>query len=123
MDYEKGGQDTDAKGQVKHHLVRVKVLFVVTKIGVEGEVCIWVAPIGIRVRVHRPFSVADRPWDRIVTARKRPDLDGVAPFVHGEIPTARKVERSAVGCVAQKGVGEADPAPFVVFDGRVAIGV
>lgn len=123
---EKGGKDTDAKSQVNHHLVLVKVLLAVTIIGVHREVRIWVAPRGIRVRVHcrssRP-TVADHPWDRGSTSRKRPDLDGVAPFVHDEIPTARKVERGAKGCVALKRVGEADPAPLVVFDGRVAISV
>ena len=113
MGNEKGEQDTNAKSQVKHDSMRVKVRFVVTKVGVEGEVRIWVAPRGIWL--HRPslwHTVPDHRRDNR-TSRKRPDLDGVAPFVHDEIPTTPKVEREAVGCVRRMGVGELDPAPFV----------
>ena len=120
MGNEKGGQDTNAKSQVKHDLMRVKVRCVVTKVGVEGEVRIWVAPRGIWF--HRQSSwhtVPDRQWDS-QTSRKRPDLDGVASFIHDEKPTAAKVEWEAVGCVARR-VGELDSAPFVEFDCGVAI--
>jgi len=117
-----GRQDTDAKSQVKHHLVRVKVLLVVTMAGVEGKVCSREAPREIQVHKLSPLCPVTDHLRDITKSWIEPDLDEVAPFVRDEIPSTRVVERGAVGFVGWVGVGEADPAPLVGVDSRVAIG-
>ncbi len=100
--------------------MRINVLLVVTTVGVEGIVRNRGAPSGIRVRKLSPLHpVADLLRD-ITSSWIEPDLDGVAPFVHDEIPTTRLVERGAEGCA---GVGEDDTAPSVDAGSLVAISV
>ncbi len=103
--------------------MRVKVLLVVTTVGVEGKVRSWEAPSDIRVHgLSSPRPVADHLRD-ITNSWIEPDLDGVAPFVHDEVPATRVVKRGAEGCAGWDGVGEDDAASCVEVGSRVAIGV
>lgn len=125
VDDEKGGQNTDTKSQVKYDSMCVKVRCVVTKLGLEGEVRVRVAPRGICLYRHVLwYTVADLRRDVIIlTSQKKPNLDAVRPFLRDVIPTAPKVERETETCVGRSGVrvGKHDPTPCVVFDCRVAI--
>jgi hypothetical protein len=114
--------ETDAKSQVEHHFVCVKVLIVVTIFGVERKVRSGLAPREIRVHLlSPPRPVADHIRD-VAISWIEPDFDRVAPSIHDEIPATRLVKRGAEGCAGWIGIGEDDAATCVEVDSRIAIG-